>query len=44
MVLGSESATSIAPIEAVAKNPSETFTQLIPELTVRQTPPPVLPM
>jgi hypothetical protein len=39
MTLGSESATSIDPIEPVSKNPSEMFSHDKPAFTVFQTPP-----
>src|SRR3990172_454086 len=41
---GSESATSIAPIEPTGSWPSETLTQLCPASVVFQMPPPVDPM
>ena len=43
MTLGSESATAIAPTEAVLKKPSETFSHELPLSVVFQTPPPTVP-
>ncbi len=41
---GSDSATSMAPIDPVAKKPSDTFTHVWPLSVVFHTPPPVAPM
>ena len=43
-ILGSLSATAIAPTEPVLKNPSEIFFQVIPSSVVLKTPPPVEPI
>ena len=41
---GSLGATAIAPTVPVLKEPSEMLRQLMPMLSVFQTPPPVVPM
>ena len=43
-IFGSLSATSTAPIDATAKNPSETFRHEWPASVVFHTPPPVDPI
>ena len=43
-MLALEGATSIAPIEPTAKNPSETGSQLAPASVVLKTPPLAAPM
>ena len=44
MTSGFDSETPMAPIDAVAKKPSDTLSQVWPASVVFQTPPPVEPM